>query len=181
MAHEERTLAQLLIDFADNTQRLITPEDMRSLLLSLTPDEAGMYISTPAETTIANANEPTKIAGETTASVILSDVTMPQDNRLQHTGDVTRFFKIVVNLSLTAAGNNLIVAGHIAKNGSPLVQSEQHHKITTGTDIVGLGLSAVIDLAQDDYIEIWIENKTSTDNITIEFMNVAVVGFISRV
>ncbi len=129
-----------------------------------------LYITTKATTNIAAANTPVKMAG-TTTGLNLFRVTSPVDNRLTYTGEKTRFFSYTGSISVTASSNGKRFVFYIAKNGTVLPESEQSRKIANGADRGSISLSGVVELAPNDYIEVWVENINDATDITAESMN----------
>lgn len=134
-----------------------------------------MYISSSAETTIGAQNTPVKAAGTTTAGVTIKSMAHSV-GRLTYTGAPTLPVLVCISLSLISAGNNKVLAFHIAKNGSVIASSEQHRKAATGGDVGSVSLTVEVELSTDDYIELWVENKTDAVNMTVEFMNMSIEG-----
>lgn len=178
MADTERSLADLLTIFRDGQAAgSITEQDVRDLIVSLVPPYGSMYISTATETSISTQNTPVKALGTTTAGDALRDFTHTA-NRLTYTGVPDREFIVIVALSLTAAQNNQILAFHLAKNGSVIAASEIQRKAAIGNDIGAASVMVEIDLSQNDYIELWVENKSGDTNLTIELMNLEIRGLL---
>lgn len=167
MADTVRTLAALKTLLADNTTGLISPQDLRDLLVSLIPGHGSIYISAPAATTIAQAGTFVKAAGTTTAAHLDTAFDMPADNRLRYVGATAVHATVSVTLSFTCAGNNQDLAFQIHKNGDPVTGSHISVKIGTGTDERSTALHVDADLAQNDYLEVWITNATGTAAVTL--------------
>ena len=129
-----------------------------------------LYITTNTPTTFPAANTPVKMSG-TTSGVVFFRVSSPMDNRLTYTGTKTRIFTYTVTMSITAAMNNKRFSFYFAKNGVILPESKQSRKIANGLDIGALALSGVIELATNDYVEVWVENINDTTTITAESLN----------
>lgn len=131
------------------------------------------YVSTTASTIIATVNTPVKVAG-TTTSVNLYRVTSPANNRLTYTGTKTRYFKASGSLTAIATSNNQVFSFYIAKNGTILPESKQTFKLTNNTDQNSLTISCTVSLAVNDYIEVWVTNNTSSSDVTIPTLNLAI-------
>jgi hypothetical protein len=178
MVDTERTLAELLVIFEDGQGAgSISEQDVRDLIVSLVPAYGSMYVSTAIETAVAAQNTPLKALGTTTAGDALHHFTHAA-NRLTYTGTPDRDFTITVALSLTAAQNNQVLAFHIAKNGAVIAASEIQRKAATGADIGAASVMVEIDLSTNDYVELWVENKSADTNLTIEFMNFEIGGIL---
>ena len=132
-----------------------------------------LYISTPVTTVIAAVNTPVKILG-TTTSTNLFRVTSPTNNRLTYTGAKSRRFQVICSLTATQPSSNKFFSFYIAKNGVILTESRQEVKIINSTDQGPVTLSCTLNMSPNDYIEVWVENETSTTNITIQTMNLAI-------
>ena len=118
----------------------------------------GMYISSSAVTTLASAT-PLKAAG-TTTSMGLNSFTH-SNNRLTYTGAATRVFSVVATLSVSAASAETMTF-FIYKNGSFLTGAEIDRK-ASNNDIGAVAIAALISLAEDDYIEVWLESLGGAD------------------
>ena len=131
----------------------------------------GMYVSTAVETVISVQSTPTKALGTTTVSAYLEDFEMSANNRLTYLGRQTSHFHVAVALSMTSAANIQVTSMTIGKNGTSLPETEIQRKIGTGTDVGAVAVVGLVELAKDDYLEMFVANETSTGNLTVEFMN----------
>ena len=131
-----------------------------------------IYVSTSLTTTISTANTPVKVAGNTT-SIGLVSISTPSDNRMVYTGTETRFFQYTVSISFTAANNRTfrfsIAKGSGAGAASVITSSKQ--PIRTLGSPVHVSLTGLVELATDDYLEVWVENNTNADNLTVDTMS----------
>ena len=76
MPDTQRSKADILANlFQDGQTAGITAQDMRDLIVSLTPDFAGLDFATPAATTISVAGTYVKAAGTTTITNKSSSIT----------------------------------------------------------------------------------------------------------
>ena len=131
----------------------------------------GMSGNTTA-TTITVAGTYYKVSGTTTANSLM-DFTA-SNNRLTYTGTSDKYFRVVVNpLSMISAGNNVIVACKIAKNGT-VIGHPMTRKIGTGADVGAGTVSFDVSLSTNDYVELFVTNETSTATVTIEDMYLSV-------
>ena len=179
MADTNRSLAELLILLADNTTGDISPQDIRDAVLSLTPAHGSMTVTTPGLTGVVTVNTPLKAAGVTGSTGTLHDYTMPLDNRLTFGGASPRETQIACSLSLTTVGNNITVSIYLARNGVIIPGSRMQQRIGTGADIQAISTSANFTLSDTDYIELWVENNTDATDITVEFMQMNVLGVLT--
>jgi hypothetical protein len=131
-----------------------------------------MYFSTPATTTLAAAT-PAKASG-TTTSQSLAGFTMPANNRLTYTGTATRHFHVGVNAGVTKAGGGATVGTmSIAKNGTVETGSKVTVTVQNTSDKQHMSTTWALDLATNDYIEVFLESDTG-DDITIETSTVSI-------
>ena len=141
-------------------------------LLNIAMGGYGMSGNTMAST-ITVAGTYYKVLGTTTANT-LSQFTHT-DNKLVYTGARTKFFRVAANpVSMISAGNNVIVACEIAKNGTA-IGYPMTRKIGTGADVGAGAVAFDVSLATNDYIELFVTNETSTATVTIEDMYVSVI------
>ena len=121
------------------------------------------YFSTPAGTTLSTST-PAKASG-TTSSISLSGFTHTS-NRLTYTAATTRTFHALATISMSSSGaTNSIV--HLYKDGTLITGSSIERKISTGGDIGAIAVSVTVSMAQNEYVEIWLENDDG-DTMTIE-------------
>lgn len=137
-----------------------------------------IYFSTPAATTIATAGTFVKAAGTTTLLSGSSDFTMPSNNRLTYGGTVTKKFRVTVALSMTLGAANEVLALRLAKNGTTIAATEIDRKTGASGDIGAAALTHLVELATNDYVEIWITNKSTTASPTIDLGNMVIAGLI---
>lgn len=124
-------------------------------------------------TTIGTVATPVKAAGSTTFQTGVSQKFSHSDNRLTYTGAITRRFRVTIIQSMLS-GNNNQIGTYVAKNGSILAASEIY-TTTSGTGrSENVTVQAIVELAQNDYVESWVENDTGTNNITVEDMTMIV-------
>ncbi len=114
-----------------------------------------------------------KVAGTTTNQAVTQKFTH-SDNRLTYTGALTRFFKVTAILSFTG-GNNDKIGSYIAKNGATVANSEMYATANASGRVENAVVQALIQLGTNDYIEVWIENDTDTDDVTVTDLSVICV------
>ena len=131
------------------------------------------YMHSNATTTvISSTNTPVKALGTTTSSAITQKFTNT-NNRATYVGSITRIFKVTACASCTS-GNNNIVGFYIAKNGVVSTDSEIY-TTTSGTGkSENVSIQTLISLSENDYIEIWVENNSSTTNVLVSDLNVII-------
>ena len=124
-------------------------------------------------TVVASTGVAYKVLGTTTSSAVTQKFTNT-DNRATYIGSLTRFFKATASLSVES-GNNNQIGVYIAKNGT-LINESEVYGTTSGT---GRGenivVQTLVQLSENDYIEIFVENDTSTNNIKVTDLNVIII------
>jgi hypothetical protein len=137
-------------------------------------DEAtgNCYITTTAPTIFSATNTSVKVLG-TTVSNTLFRVTAPVNNRLTYTGRKVQSFKIDCALTASSTGSNQVYSFFIAKNGVILPESEQEVKVANNTDQQSVVVMCTTNLNPGDYLELWAENNTSTNNLTVVSLNMS--------
>jgi hypothetical protein len=123
----------------------------------------GSFHFTTAATTSLSSATPAKAAGTTTAG-LLGGFTMPTNNRLTYGDSTTRVFSVRVSLSMTrSSGGGPNVSVMVAKNGTVIPYSQNTQEIATTTDQVNIASCITVELAEDDYVEAWIETNNGVD------------------
>lgn len=137
-------------------------------------DEIAQYYmnGNATATTIATIGTAVKIAGTTTAASFNQKFDHT-DNKATYVGSRKRFFKVAATLS-AESGNNNEIGIYIAKNGTLLTESEVYITTNAGGRAENGVVQTIVELEQDDYIEIFVENDTSTSDVTVSELNVIV-------
>jgi hypothetical protein len=178
MADTERSLAAILTLLADNSSGAISAQDIRDAVVTLHPGHADMYISASAETSIANLNEWTLIAGTTTTGAVTENWTMSANNTMRLDSIVTRNVLVNCAISMTAAGNNKTYEIAFAKNGSVITASKIQRKIGTGLDVGSAALTHILQMDLNDTISVYVRNTTDDTNFTATAMNMTLLSFV---
>lgn len=144
-------------------------------LLSEAGEYGEMYLSdNTTATSISATNTPVKVAGSTSAGLLSSSFSH-SSGRLTYTGANSGKFLVTVAMSLELVGSNDKVKAYVAKNGTIQSKSEINQNLDATGDVAVLPINAIVELTDTDYIEVFIANETTTDNITVSYMNVSVV------
>lgn len=169
MVHVTKTQAELLEIFKDGQlPGTITPQDVRDLILSLSPTHASSRFISPAVFTIMAPGTMTSPSSGTSVIInVTDDVIMPQDGRLQYIGSANRHFSITVSITATVDGNNQDIRFQLTKNGLAMPETITGRSWGTGADEGSVSIITGTVLSEDDYIEIQAANDSSTDDITI--------------
>jgi len=129
-----------------------------------------IYINSPSTTIISSINVPTKVGGATTAANLFRVDTDSQNNRLRYTGTKTRFFEVTCTFSLFG-GRQDVYAFYVYKNGVRVPSIYVENKIASNGDIGAAAIMGTVELATNDYVELWVENKSANADCTINAMN----------
>ena len=134
----------------------------------------GYYISSITATTIAVAGDYVKVAG-TTTSDSLSNFTHPTSNRLTYTGTATRKFMLNAALSFHGTNSNDYKFAFY-KNASSILAASTISATATGTgNLAHVSCQCLVDLATNDFVEVYVTNADGTGSATIDFMNMAAI------
>ena len=135
------------------------------------------YISSITATSIGTTGTFVKVNGTTTAG-FLSNFTHPASNRLTYTGTATRKFLVAASLSFHGtATNDYKFAFH--KNTSSLLSPSIISTTGSGAgDLAHISCQTIVELATNDFIEVFVTNADATNSATIDFMNVTAVALI---
>lgn len=123
-------------------------------------------------TDIVTQNVFVKGAGATTAGTLNQRFTLT-DNRATYVGALTGIFKITVSVSATS-GNNQLLRFRIAKNGTTSAQSEVEETTSGSGRSQTLICQDLVSLTTNDYIELWVANGSTNQDITIDNLNVII-------
>lgn len=123
-------------------------------------------------TNIASSGVAYKILGTTTANTINQKFTHT-NNRATYVGAITRDFQISATASFTSS-NNQVIGLYVAKNGTIITDSEMYATTSGSGKAESIHIQTILQMAENDYVEIWIENSTSASNITVEYLNTIV-------
>lgn len=154
-------------------------EDYRSALTTIDARLFGMRgsffaVDESTATTGLTQNVAKKATVSTSEGPPCQFCTYPVDNRLTYIGPLTRVTTVWMAVFLTSTNNQTIEVS-IRKNGAdvPWLKS----LIRTGT--VAGGSAAVVghvEMATNDFLELWVTNRTSAANVTVVDLTLAVRG-----
>lgn len=184
MADTERTLAELLNTlFRDGQTRGISAQDVRDLVVSLTPPRGSLYVADgdQAETVISDVNTWTEVAGVTTAgpSETARQVDMPADGHLRYTGPVVRDFEVTALATVIAASNNVDLEFALAVNGVVQEHTEVNQRFGQQNENEMVTVSGLLQLEQDDVVQLMAQNVTDASNLTAQTMALRAFGFLT--
>lgn len=181
MAQTPKSLAALLDALADNTTGQITPEDIRDMLVSLYPARGQIQLTSGGSvaTSFATSGTYVKVAGvtELDATVSNGDVAMPANGAIQWKKAANQVLLVNATLEVLPAVNNQRYTFTFAKNGVaiPGLAFTAFYGNLSGNP-VGVFLSGLVDVAQDDTITVVAKNDTGTASITAAVLTISGIG-----
>ena len=131
------------------------------------PAYGELYVSSAAATNTTSGT-PVKAAGTTTLGHA-AQFDMPANNRLRYTGSSTEIFACQANTSFTSSGTP-VASIFLADNGSVDATSEIMRKISTGIDEGAAATGFIVELAQNEHVELWIDTGSGDPTVTINHM-----------
>ena len=154
------------VDYTDNKTRFVNSKGIDNTA------EIGNYFMTnnATTTTISTVDTPVKALGTTTANTINQKFTHT-DNRLTYVGALIRDFQVTATISLTS-GNNKVIGVYVAKNGTVITSSEMYSTTSGSGRAESVTCQTILELNENDYVEIWVENSSNADDVTVEYLNV---------
>jgi hypothetical protein len=123
-------------------------------------------------TDIVTTNVFVKAAGTTTAGTIIQRFTHT-NNRATYIGALSGIFKVTISVSATS-GNNQALRFRVAKNGTTIAQSEVEETTSGNGRSQTLICQDLVSLVTNDFIELWVANGSTNQDITVENLNVII-------
>jgi hypothetical protein len=182
MADTSRTVTDMASNLFQDSQAAgsITPQDLRDFLETCQVKQGSIYVSTASATTIAGAANVTPssltnmVAIETAATFTLStdptanEFDMNTDGQLRYTGTPTTnvFFTASVMLEIVTSAVNKELVFAVTKNGT-IVTGAKTGGFCPATTVnsVPMSISGYASMATNDYLNLWVGNVDSTDNV----------------
>ncbi len=116
-------------------------------------------------TTIATQNVGVKVAGTFVVGTVAS-FTADTTGKITYTGSTAATVNVNASLTLDVVGANQDVTVQFAKNGS-LVTSAKITRTVSSNEGGNVGLFFNVPVTASDYLEVFVANGTSTNNITV--------------
>ena len=117
-------------------------------------------------TTIGTAGTAVLVAG-TWAAGINSSFTLTTAGRMTYTGTTTEVVSVVASVTLLpASGVNQTLTVYIAKDGVVIPTAEISRTVSS-TESANVSLAFNLSLANNDYIELFVANETSTNDVLV--------------
>lgn len=100
------------------------------------------------------------------------------NGRLRYVGTETRMFHVACTFSFSPATvNDTFVLG-VAKNGTVIAASRVLMKVSNSGDARSSAIHIMVELATNDYIELYVGNTTDADDLTIHSINLFAMGIV---
>lgn len=130
------------------------------------------FLNNATQNSIATQGVFEKIEGTTTASPVNQKFTHSL-NRLTYVGGLTKEFVITASCSANSVTTpSAILLVRIAKNGATIAESEVQATTSNAGRSENFYCQAITNLAPNDYIELFIANDTSANNVLVTDLNV---------
>lgn len=137
-------------------------------------------------TVISNANTWTKVEGSSNLSVEM-DFDSPVNERIRYVGEFEKLMHCGCTVSIEGAASNNVVAIALYKNGTTNVNGEfiTGERLTAGVvvrklaaagDVGSSAIHVMTSMQDGDYLELAVENRSGTGNVTFTDTNLFVVG-----
>lgn len=98
------------------------------------------------------------------------------DGRLRYTGRKTKLFHVACTISLApSAAADTFVFG-VAKGGTVIAASKVLYKVLNAGDTRSTALHVFVQLATNEYLELYVGNTTDADDLTIKSVNLFAMG-----
>jgi hypothetical protein len=132
------------------------------------------YTNNTTQNPIATTGAFEKILGTTTASSINQKFSHT-NNRLTYTGALARSFKVTSFVSANSVTtNNVTILVRIYKNGVAIPESEAQASTSATARNESFPSQAIIEMVQNDYVEIFINNTSNANNLLVTELNVVI-------
>lgn len=185
MADTDRSIADILALFPDNSTGAVSPQDLRDMVVSLQTAYGDMYVSSALATTLGTTGTAVKAGGTTTAG-ILQDFSMPTDNRLRYDGAATRAVHAVATATILSTAVSQDITAYIyhydnsSTSGAVVAKSAAAHSLSTvASEPHAITVQAQVEMDTNDYLEFWLANDTSSQNVTAQNMNLVARGVVN--
>ena len=116
-------------------------------------------------TTISTTSTPVKVAGTFVAGSVAS-FTVDTTGKLTYTGSTTTTVHLTASVTLDVVGTNQNLTVHLAKNGT-VISAAKISRLVSASNTANVGVFYNVSVATSDYLEVFVSNGTSTNNITV--------------
>lgn len=129
---------------------------------------AFLWLENSADTIITTVGEYEKATGTTTVAGSAGTVDTGTTNRIIYTGIADRKFNIDIVAQVSAAAADQEISIVVAKSGVEILKTEMSVQCVTSGNPYILPVHSIEKLQQNEYLEVFITNKTSTATVTLE-------------
>ena len=180
MAETPKVLSALLAQLPDNTTGLISPEDVRDVVVSLFPSRGQIDLTAGGTTTFAQTATYYKIVCTTAldASIGQDGFSMPASNELRATKAVNQVLLVTANVEVSCGSNNKTFSMTFAKNGTAVDTFHVSQKLADSGSQYFFSFTGLIPTVQNDIISVYVRNDTDTTSLTTANLTLSAVGFI---
>lgn len=98
------------------------------------------------------------------------------NGRLRYIGEKTKHFHVACTISFMPTDTNDVFVVGIAKNGTVISESKILNQISGISQIQSTALHIMAQLAQNDYLELYVGNTTDTDDFTVNTLTMFAMG-----
>ena len=85
-------------------------------------------------------------------------------------------YYVRTSTATTLADTDYLIADNpnsdVAKNGVVIASSEMYSTTSSGGKAESITCQTILELSENDYVEIWVENSTAVIDVTVEYLNV---------
>lgn len=128
------------------------------------------FVDNVITTPIAAIDTPVIVNQPTFSIFEGGNFTMTSNGRLTYSGASTIKFKVHLSVSFFVASNNRAASIYIAKNGS-IINATKSSQVTLTGESSETSTFHIIELSNNDFLEIFVENNENTDDVTCEHIH----------
>ena len=146
----------------------VTAVNTNGIQITSIADEINAQVSMHGNSTatvIATTSTPVKVAGTFVAGSVAS-FTVDTTGKLTYTGSTTTTVHLTASVTLDVVGTNQNLTVHLAKNGT-VISAAKISRLVSASNTANVGVFYNVSVATSDYLEVFVSNGTSTNNITV--------------
>lgn len=130
------------------------------------------FVNNATQNPIATQGVFEKIEGTTSASAE-NEKFSHSIGRITYTGGITREFVVTASCSANSVATNAVtITVRIAKNGVTIAESESQATTSASSRNENFYCQALVTMAQNDYLELFIANQTNANSLLVTELNV---------
>ena len=146
----------------------VTAVNTNGIQITSIADEINAQVSmhgNSTATTISTTSTPVKVAGTFVAGSVAS-FTVDTTGKLTYTGSTTTTVHLTASVTLDVVGTNQNLTVHLAKNGT-VISAAKISRLVSASNTANVGVFYNVSVATSDYLEVFVSNATTTNNITV--------------